>query len=135
MPEHFIREATGRAPRDFYSAVGFSGNHPATLALVNNGTFDVGALNYRVYDAAPDDEKSQTRILWVTPPYADYNFTVQGDLDDEFGVGFSRNLTRAFVEMPGALAQRSFGREHMIPASSEAFAAIAVTARNLGLTR
>jgi len=135
MPEAFIREATGRSPKEFFSAVGFAGNHPATLAAVQSGAFDIGALNYKVYDAAKPDEKDHTRIIWRTPSYADYNFTVHGDLDETFGAGFTERLTRAWIAMPSGLCERSFSRDHMIPARNEDFAQLEETAKALDLAR
>ena len=135
MPEHFIRLHTGSAPEDFFDRVGYSGNHPATLAAVNSGAFDVGALNYRVYDDAPDRDKANTFVLWRTPPYADYNLSARPDLDARFGAGFTAELERAFLAMPGELCQRSFGRSRMIAARAADFADIEATARQLGLVR
>lgn len=135
MPEHFIRESTGKAPREFFGTVGFSGNHPATLAAVQSGAFQVGALNYKVYDQAEPAARDQTEIVWTTPPYADYNFTVNGDLDADFGDGFLQRLTDAFLAMPPELCQRSFRREGMIPAANADFEPIESIARSLDLAR
>ncbi len=52
MPDYWIRENTGQAPEALFSNVGFSGDHGQTLRLVASGAYDVGALNYTVYDAA-----------------------------------------------------------------------------------
>jgi len=135
MPEHFLREHTGQAPDAFFSAVGFSGNHPATLAAVNSGAFDVGALNYRVYDAAAPEDRARTFVLWRTPPYADYNLSARADLDERFGAGFAAALQRAFLEMPEGLCERSFARSKMVPARNADFADVEGIARDLGLVR
>ena len=43
MPEHFIRQAfEGKAPREVFERVGFSGDHSKTLALVQAGSYEVG---------------------------------------------------------------------------------------------
>jgi phosphonate transport system substrate-binding protein len=135
MPEFFIREQTGKGPKDFFAEVGFSGNHPATIAAVNTGAFDVGVLSYKVYDKAPADAKSNTFVLWRTPVYADYNFTVHGDLDKTFGDGFTAKLKSAWLAMKPDMTERSFSRGHMIPARDEDFARIKTTATALGLAR
>lgn len=135
MPEFFIRKHTGKAPKSFFAAVGFSGNHPATLAAVNSGAFDLGVLSYTVYDKASAEAKANTFVLWKTPHYADYNFTVHGDLDKTFGAGFTERLTKAWLAMPTALTQPSFSRGSMIPASNRDFARIETTAVALGLAR
>jgi len=135
MPEFYIRQATGESPQQFYAEVGFSGNHPATLAAVNSGAFDVGVLNYRVYDQASEAERNNTVAIWKTPPYPDYNLSVRPDLDERFGKGFTARLARAFLALPSEICQRSFSRSRMIPASNADFAAIEQTARQLGLAR
>jgi phosphonate transport system substrate-binding protein len=135
MPEYFIRRESGEDPQSFFSDVGFSGNHPATLAAVNTGAFEIGALNYRVYDNAAPEDRSNTRVIWKTPLYADYNLTSRADLDRMFGKGFTRRLQKAFLEMPTDLCERSFSRSRMIAANTEDFAMIEQTAKELGLAR
>jgi len=135
MPEFFIREQTGKTPKQFFAEVGFSGNHPATIAAVNSGAFDVGALSYKVYDKTQATAKSNTFVLWKTPVYADYNFTVHGDLDKTFGDGFTAKLKRAWLAMTPELTEKSFSRGRMIPAKNEDFARIKSTAQALELAR
>jgi len=135
MPEYFIREATGKAPGDFFGKVGFSGTHPATLAQVNSGAVEVGVLNYTVYDKATAEEKANTVVIWKTPTYADYNFTVRADVDDTFGKGFKGKLTAALLAMPPELCRACFTRDKLIPASNEDFMGIEETAKSLGLAR
>ena len=50
MPEFYIRETFGEQPDEFFSRVGFSGNHTRTLRLVEAGTYEVGALNFQVWE-------------------------------------------------------------------------------------
>ena len=49
MPEFFLREAYGEAPDEVFSRVGFSGNHTRTVRLVEAGTYQLGAVNYKVW--------------------------------------------------------------------------------------
>ena len=135
MPEHFVREATGRSPHEFFATVGFAGNHPAVIAAVQSGAFEVGAVSHSVYDRASEEERAGTFVLWRTPPFADYNLTVAGDLDERFGNGFTERLAAAWLAMPAELCQQSFSRGSMIPATNEDFAAIEATALELGLAR
>jgi len=135
MPEHFIRAATGAGPGEFFSQVGFSGSHRKTLALVNVGTFDLGAINYRVYDAATPEAKANTFVLWTTPTYTDYNFSVRPDLDEVFRKGFTDDLERVLLGMPKHAIERALSRSGLIPASNEQFAAIEEAARSVGLVR
>lgn len=136
MPEHEIRQATGQAPEDFFSRVGFSGDHSQTLRLVASGAWQVGALNYTVYDQAVADnapEVQTARVIWKTPPYPDYNWTIRGDVDDRWGAGFADRVQAALIGMddPGLLA--SFPRKAFVPAGNADYAPIEDVARQLDL--
>jgi phosphonate transport system substrate-binding protein len=135
MPEFFIRKLGGAAPRNYFASVGFSGNHPATLAAVNSGSFDVGALSYTTYDNARPEAKADTIVLWKTPPYADYNLTAHPAIDEEFGAGVTDRLKAAWLAMPKALCETSFSRSGMIAAQNADFQAIEETAKSLDLHR
>jgi len=135
MPEFFIRKFAGRAPREFFGTVGFSGNHPATIAAVNSGAYDVGAVNYKTFDKTAPEAKANTLIIWKTPEYADYNLTAHPDLDPKFGKGFTDRLQEAWLAMPKALCEKSFSRSGMIEARNSGFQAIEDTARSLDLAR
>ena len=71
MPEYFIREAFGgKAPREVFKRVGFSGDHSKTLALVQAGSYEVGAMNFKVWlkevEAGKVDPK-KVQVIWRTP--------------------------------------------------------------------
>ena len=59
MPEHFIRQHFGRAPDQVFSRVGFSGDHSRTIQVVQSGAFEVGALDFTVFDL----ESQQCQLL------------------------------------------------------------------------
>ena len=136
MPEFHIRDATGKAPEEFFSRVGFSGDHSQTLRLVASGAWQVGALNYTVYDKAAATgapEAATAKVIWRTPPYPDYNWTIRGDVDARFGAGFADRVQAALVGMTDADLLASFPRSAFIPATNEDFAPIEATARALDL--
>ena len=139
MPEYFIRKLGGSAPADFFSQpFGFSGSHDRTVELVAAGTFEVGAVNYKVYDRSVADGKldpEQVRVIWKTPFYADYNFTAHPVLETRFGEGFTRKLQQALVDMQDPRLLAAFPRESMIPARDEEFDGILAVARELGMVR
>ena len=79
MPEHFIRQNTGKSPEEFFgSKPGFSGAHDATIELVASGQVQVGAVNYKTYDSWAEKVgpavAATCPIIWKTPSYYDYNF-------------------------------------------------------------
>lgn len=136
FPEYYIREETGEAPEDFFSRVGFSGDHGQTLRLVSTGAFEIGALNYTVYDTAVAEgspEVENTRIIWRTPPYPDYNWTIRGDVDARFGEGFAERVKAAIIGIDDPDLLASFPRAAFVEASNEDYAAIEETARALGI--
>ncbi|MDR9439081.1 MAG: putative selenate ABC transporter substrate-binding protein, partial [Halomonas sp.] len=71
MPEHFLRQHFGEAPDELFSRVGFSGDHSRTIALVEAGTWDLGAVNFSVWETAVEDGRVDTdkvEVIWATPP-------------------------------------------------------------------
>lgn len=136
MPEYFIREATGEAPETFFSRVGYSGDHSQTLRLVASGAWDTGALNYAVYDKAAETQPEMidgAQVIWKTPPYPDYNWTIRGDVDQTFGAGFADRVQAALVAMHDPDLLASFPREAFIPAANAEFQPIEDVALKLGL--
>jgi phosphonate transport system substrate-binding protein len=137
MPEYFIRKNSGQGPGEFFSKpYGFSGAHDKTVAQVNAGTYQVGACNYGTYDKLKAAGKADdTKIIWKTPVYADYNFTAHPELETMFGAGFTDKLQAALLALDPELVRSSFSRSKMIPATNSDFAKIADTARELELLR
>ncbi|NKQ41336.1 MAG: phosphate/phosphite/phosphonate ABC transporter substrate-binding protein, partial [Sulfurovum sp.] len=48
MPEYFITKNMQKSPDELFKTVGFSGNHSKTIALVQSGAYETGAVNYKV---------------------------------------------------------------------------------------
>ena len=127
MPEYYIRQQFGRAPDAVFSRVGFSGDHTRTLQLVQSGAFDVGAMDYTVYELerkAGRVDPAQVSVLWATPPFPDYNWTLRGDTEARFGTGFKERLRAALVECRDPAILTPFGRSGFIAASNEQYAPI-----------
>ena len=136
MPEYAIRENTGEAPEAFFDRVGFSGDHSQTLRLVASGAWQVGALNYAVYDQAVADnapEVETAKVIWKTPPYPDYNWTIRGDVDARWGEGFADKVQAALVGMDDPDLLAAFPRNAFIPAANKDYAPIEQVARDLDL--
>jgi phosphonate transport system substrate-binding protein len=97
MPRYYLLQAGIDPERDFKS-VAFSGAHDATVAFVAAGRAEAGVLNASVLDKLiesknPNAEK--VRVLAVTPPYYDYNWTVRPGLDP----GVTKKITDAFLKL------------------------------------
>ncbi|MFL4984028.1 MAG: putative selenate ABC transporter substrate-binding protein [Xanthobacteraceae bacterium] len=133
MPEYFIRkEFGGRAPDEIFSRVGFSGDHSRTIQLVQSGAFEIGVLDYTVWDLdskAGKVEPSQVQVIWESPTYPDYQWTIRGDVDQRYGAGFKEKLRAALlaIDDPAILAQ--FARSKFIPAKNSDYAPIEEVAK------
>ncbi len=139
MPEHFIREATGKSPDEFFEHdYGFSGSHNKTAEQVQSGAYEAGVLNYKVYESMVEDKKidpNVCRIIWKTPYYADYNFTAHPQLETMFGEGFTARLQQALVDLDDPKLLAAFKRSGLIVAEDREFDKILAVARSLNLAR
>ena len=139
MPEFFIRQHTGKEPMTFFTKpIGFSGSHDKTAVLVESGQYQLGAINYKVYEkrvAAGLTDPEYAKIVWRTPPYSDYNWTAHPDLEEEFGEGFTSKLQSVLIgiEEPNVLS--ALPRDRLIPASNEEYDGIREIAKQLGMIR
>lgn len=97
MPRYFMQQ-DGIDVDSFFSRVGFSGAHDATVAWVESGRVDAGVLNASVWDKLVEDGKVDTdkvRVYNRTPTYFDYNWTVRGDLDPQL----TERIKQAFLKL------------------------------------
>jgi phosphonate transport system substrate-binding protein len=85
MPRYFLMEEGINPETDLDGKPNFSGNHDNTYKLVETGTFQTGALNISVWEAAVAEGKvdtSKVDVIYTTPEYYDYNWTVN-KMDEE----------------------------------------------------
>jgi len=136
MPEYFIRQTFGKSPNDVFNKVGFSGNHSKTIALVQSGAYEVGAVNFKVWDRELAEGKidtSKVSVIYKTPAYPDYQFTARGDLDKEYGKGFTIKLTNAILNLKDKKILNAFPRSGFIKASNQDFHPVLDVAQEIGL--
>jgi len=136
MPEYYFRERFGAPPQELIDKVGFSGDHSRTLSLVESGAYATGALNYQVWDQALADgdiDTDKVRVIWETPAYPDYHWTVRGDLDERFGEGFSERVTEVLLTIDDPELLDAFPRSAFVPADNDDYQAIEDTAETIGL--
>jgi len=136
MPEFYLRETFKESPEDLFSRVGFSGDHSRTVTQVESGAYDIGAVNFSVWDtmvASGRVDTSKVRVVWTTPTYPDYQWTVRGDVDAHFGAGFKAKITKALLNMKDESLLGSFPRKSFVPASNADYQPIEDTAKAIGL--
>jgi phosphonate transport system substrate-binding protein len=100
MPQYFLSQAGVKLTDFAGGAPGFSGSHDATIALVQSGAYEAGAVNEQVWKANLHNHKvdrSKVMVIWRTTPYADYVWLAQPQLDQTFGKGFTTKLTKAIL--------------------------------------
>ena len=140
MPEYFLDQA-GVRPTDFSGLPGFSGSHDKTIALVEAGTFEAGALNEQVWRArteAGQVDQSKVKAVFTTPPYHDYHWVIGPDAAARYGGDFVDRVTRAFGDLDPADAQDKeildlFGARKFVPTEDGNYAHIEEIARKVGL--
>jgi len=128
MPEYFIRKHFGgKSPDEIFNRVGFSGDHSRTLQLVQSGAYQVGVMDYTVYEVekkAGRVDESRVAVIWESPTFPEYQFTIRGDVDKQFGPGFKEKVRQAIVSLADPEILGYFARSKFIPASNAEYAPI-----------
>lgn len=138
MPEYFIRNHYNAAPRKVFKRVGFSGDHSKTIALVQAGSYQVGAVNFKVWEKEMKEgriDPQKVVVIWKTPAYPDYNWTIRGDLDDTYGKGFIKKVQMALVNMKAPDLLASFPRSSFIRADNSMYQPVLDVGRQIGILR
>ena len=143
MPQHFLAKA-GVTPSQFSGGrAGFSGSHDATIALVQSGAYQAGALNEQVWTSALKEGRVNTdkvTVIWRTPEYVDYHWVARPDLDQRFGSGFTTRLQKAILAIQPSTPRQAtilelFAAERFIPADASQYKPIETVGRQLGKIR
>lgn len=136
MPEYFIEQRFGKTPDKVFAKVGFSGDHTRTIQLVQSGAYQVGAVDYSVWGLekkAGHVDESKVRIIWESPPFPDYQWTVRGDVDKTFGEGFTKKLQDALVDAHDPKILGPFARSKFVPADNDEYKPVEDVAKKAGL--
>ena len=115
-----------------FSRIGFSGDHSRTIQLVQSGAYEAGVLDYSVWEfekKAGKVDESRVKVIWETPTYPDYNWTVRGDVDSTFGTGFKDKLVAAILAIDDPIVLAYFARSKFIPARNGDYAPIEEVAK------
>ena len=139
MPQYFLQQA-GMTVEDFQGEVGFSGNHDATIKLVEAGTYDAGALNSQVWEARLAEgaiDESLVQVVWWTPPYFDYHWVVSPEVEELYGEGFTERLQSALIELDPEVPEEKeildlFGANEFISTENDNYAEIEAIGREIG---
>lgn len=136
MPEFYIREYLKQPPEKVFSRVGFSGNHSRTIALVQSGAYQVGAVNFKVWEkdlGAGKIDTNKVSVIWKTPTYPDYQWTIRSDVDSIWGAGFAEKVKNVLIGMTDKTLLDAFPRSSFIEANNADYLPILETAKEIGL--
>lgn len=143
MPQWFLAQA-GVKPTDFAGgAPGFSGSHDATIALVQSGAYQAGAVNEQVWRTSLRNGKADRNkvfLLWKTPGYPDYHWLAQPNLDRRFGPGFTAKIRKAIIGWRQSDPDQKtilelFGAQQFTTARPQDYKRIEEVGRQIGLIR
>tara|TARA_R110000796_G_scaffold70119_4_gene159661 strand:+ start:303 stop:1157 length:855 start_codon:yes stop_codon:yes gene_type:complete len=136
MPQYFIEKNTGKPIEQIFKRIGFSGDHSRTISQVEAGVYQVGAVNYKVWDTAVENgevDTSKVKVIWESPTYPDYQWTVHSGVDEKFGAGFKEKLTKTLIGMTDKDLLASFPRESFVPAKNSDYEPIERVAKTIGM--
>ncbi len=137
MPEYYLRQAFGdKTPEQIFSRVGFSGDHSRTIQLVQSGAYDVGVVDYSVWDLdhkAGKIDDSKVSVIWQSPSFPDYQWTIRGDVDATFGPGFTKRVRQTLVGIDDPAILEPFGRSKFVPADNAQYAPVEAVSKAAGL--
>ncbi len=138
MPRYYLLQ-NGIDPDKDFAKVAYSGAHDVTAKWVESGKVQAGVLNESVLERLFEEnklDKSRVRVLWTTPPYFDYNWTVRGDLDPKLvaklksaflGLDYSNPAQKTILDL-----QRT---KRFIPTSPSNYESIEQAAKSAGLLK
>lgn len=143
MPQYFMSQNGVGTDELAGGAPGFSGSHDATIAVVQSGAYEVGALNEQVWKSNVEDgraDPNKVSVIWRTPPYVDYHWVARPDLDERFGNGFTNKVQTALLAITadtprGETIIELFGAAEFIPAQNSDYDKIEAVGRQLGKIR
>ncbi|WP_299797026.1 putative selenate ABC transporter substrate-binding protein [uncultured Shewanella sp.] len=136
MPQFFIERNLGKKAEEVFSRIGFSGDHSRTITQVQAGAYQVGAVNYKVWETALENgtvDLDKVNVIWQSPAYPDYQWTVREGVDKVFGDGFEAKVEAALISMKDPELLKSFPRQSFVPAENADYEPIENVAKAIGL--
>lgn len=137
FPEYFLQNHLGKPISSVFPKITFSGGHEKTVRLVEQGQYDLGFVNYRIWFDLLQRGRIDTdhvHVIWESPTYPDYHFLVRSDIEEQFGKGFRNKLQDALLSLSSdGRVTRVLRRSHFVKASNEDVAPVEAAAKALGL--
>ena len=139
MPQYFLQQA-GLQLTDFKGQVGFSGDHDKTIKLVEAGTYEVGAVNEKVWLqrlAGKEVDLNKVEVIWRTPAYYDYHWVINPQVKQRYGNDFVKKAQDAFLKLDPKVPEQKeildlFQAGKFIPTKNENYTKIEKIGRDIG---
>ena len=139
MPQYFLQQA-GLQLTDFKGQVGFSGDHDKTIKLVEAGTYEVGAVNEKVWLqrlAAKEVDLNKVEVIWRTRAYYDYHWVINPQVKQRYGEDFVKKAQDAFLKLDPKVPEQKeildlFQAGKFIPTKNENYTQIEKIGREIG---
>ena len=95
-------------------------------------------MNFKVWlkevEAGKVDPK-KVQVIWRTPSYPDYNWTIRGSVEKTYGEGFIEKVQQALLGITDPAILNAFPRNRFIPADNAMYKPILDTAIEVGIIR
>ena len=101
MPQYFLQQA-GVSLKDFKGEAGFSGDHDKTIKLVESGSYNVGAVNEKIWlkkVAAKEVDLNKLVVIWRSPAYYDYHWLINPQVKQRYGADFVTKVQNALLKL------------------------------------
>ena len=72
-------------------------------------------------------------IIWKTPTYPDYQWTIRGDVNKKFGAAFADKVKAALLDLRDPDLLASFPRKGFVPAKNSDYQPILDVGKSIGL--
>ena len=139
MPQYFLKQADVKL-EDFKGEAGFSGDHDKTIKLVEAGTYEVGAVNEKVWEKrakTKEVDPNKVEVLWRTPAYYDYHWVIHPEVKKKYGEGFINKVQNAFFKLDLNVPEQKeildlLEAQKFIPTQNSNYAQIEAVGREIG---
>lgn len=139
MPQYFLQQA-GLKLEDLKGQAGFSGDHDKTIKLVEAGTYDVGAVNEKVWEKrakAKEVDLNKVEVIWRTPAYYDYHWVIHPSVKKKYGEDFVKKMQNAFFKLDPKVPEHQeildlLEAKKFIPTQNSNYSQIEAVGREIG---
>ncbi len=135
MPRHFLQTNKQIIPEEFFSQIVYSGSHDKSAFMVRDGKADLGAVNVEIVNGMLRDgrlNKGELRVVWETPPYPDYVWSVPRYLNEDIKTQLrDAYLQLDFNDEQDRQVLTDLGARSFLPAGTRIFQPLQQIASNL----